>query len=90
MKIRSTEIVKARLAEGLSQSDLAKHIGKSQAWLSRVEHQQTAITPATEAQVVALIHRLGKVRRAAAVAEKKLAASVYVPPRAPSHREART
>jgi hypothetical protein len=89
MKIRSTEIVKARIAEGLSQTDVTKHINKKQPWLSRVEHQQTLIALATEEQIVALIHRLGELRRAAAVAEKKLAANVSVPMRAPFHRMVR-
>jgi hypothetical protein len=89
MKIRSTGIVKARLAEDLSQSDVTKHLDKGQPWLSKVEHGRILISATTEEQVIALIHRLGELRRAATVAEKKLAANVSIPTRAPSHREAR-
>jgi len=89
MKIRSTKIVEARLAEDLSQVDVAKHLEMSQPWLSRVEHGRTLISLATEQQIVALIHRLGQMRRALTVAEKKLAANVSIPMRAPSHRKAR-
>jgi transcriptional regulator with XRE-family HTH domain len=89
MKIRSTKIVEARLEEGLSQAYLAKHIGTSQPSLSRVEHGKTLIAQSTEERIVALIHRLGEMRRAVAVAEKKLAANVSIPMRAPSQRKAR-
>jgi transcriptional regulator with XRE-family HTH domain len=88
VKIRSTKIVEARLEEGLSQAYLAKRIGTSQPSLSRVERGKTLIAQSTEDRVVALIHRLGELRRTAAVAEKKLAACVSVPMRV-SHRKAR-
>jgi predicted transcriptional regulator len=89
MKIRSHKIIEARLAEELSQADVVKHLNNRQPWFSKVEHGHILIAASTEDRIVALIHRLGEMRRAVAIAEKKLAASVFVPMRAPSHRKAR-
>ena len=89
MKIRSKEILKARIAEGLSHGDVTKHLGKCRSWLSKIEHGRILVGSETEARIVALIHRLGALRRTAAVEERKLAAEAYVPSRAPSHRDAR-
>jgi transcriptional regulator with XRE-family HTH domain len=76
--IQATKIRQARRMAGLTQFEIARPLGTSIMWLSKVEREELSLDAETEQRILTLIRRLDRINKTTAAKKQELAEDMRI------------